>query len=362
MITRIYVDNFRTLVDFEWKPGKLVLLLGENGSGKTSILDVLWSIRRLLIDESDVVDLFPGSTLTRWGQLRPDQTFEIDVRSGQVTLRYRLVVHHEPKKPPVIAEEVFRRGEQVISAFRDGNLTFETLAGNPITMPARTTRSAFPVVVGALPDGPTQAFSDFLYQTWLVAPDPRAMSGSAEKEASALARDCANFAAWLKPMLAQAPEAVARAREELHQVLGLRSLQFPKGTTRLMAAFDAPDATTAIDFAELSDGQRQLIVLYVLRHVVWEMGHLVVFDEPDNYLALSEIQPWVTEVVASVLSESGPQVWMVSHHPEILDLLAREYGVQLVRDEGGATLPPRHFPDSGGLAPAALVAGAWSRE
>lgn len=33
MIRRIYVDNFRSLVDFTWEPGKEVLMVGYNGSG-----------------------------------------------------------------------------------------------------------------------------------------------------------------------------------------------------------------------------------------------------------------------------------------------------------------------------------------
>ena len=35
MITRLYVDNFKTLVNFELTLGPMNLLLGANGSGKS---------------------------------------------------------------------------------------------------------------------------------------------------------------------------------------------------------------------------------------------------------------------------------------------------------------------------------------
>jgi len=46
MLTRIYVDNFRCLVNFEFKPGGKHLLFGRNGSGKSSFLDALLLTRQ----------------------------------------------------------------------------------------------------------------------------------------------------------------------------------------------------------------------------------------------------------------------------------------------------------------------------
>lgn len=356
MITRIYIDNYRTLVNFEWKPGKVALLLGENGAGKTSVLDVVWALRRLVIDEADVADVFPASTRTRQGEPRQDQTFEIDVRAGENVLRYRLVVRHEPRKAPAILEEVLSLDLRPIAELRGGKLRFEKASGEPLTMKWRPDRSGLPIVIGAGYEGPPQAFAEFLYQTWMVAPDPRAMSGNAEREAVFLARNCSNFAAWLRRELVASPEGVARARAALHDALGLKSLQVPKGTTRLMAWFDLPDTKEGLDFEELSDGQRQLIVLQVLRHVVCETGRLVAFDEPDNYIALREIQPWVSEVLDLAQAGEGPQVWFVSHHPELLNQLAPDDGTRFFREGMATRIEP--FRGVAGLVAAEVVAGA----
>ena len=41
MLTRLYVDNFKALVDFELKLGKAVFLIGLNGAGKSTVLQFI---------------------------------------------------------------------------------------------------------------------------------------------------------------------------------------------------------------------------------------------------------------------------------------------------------------------------------
>ena len=41
MLTRLYIDNFRCFEKFEWRPGRKQLIMGGNGTGKTSLMDAL---------------------------------------------------------------------------------------------------------------------------------------------------------------------------------------------------------------------------------------------------------------------------------------------------------------------------------
>jgi predicted ATPase len=68
MIKRVYIDNFKSLVNFELQLQELTLLVGPNGLGKTSVLDVVFALRQLLAGIAKVTDagIFPTSTLTRW--------------------------------------------------------------------------------------------------------------------------------------------------------------------------------------------------------------------------------------------------------------------------------------------------------
>ena len=96
MIKRLFVDNYKCLVNFELPLEELSLLLGPSGVGKTSVLDIIYSLRQLLSGDARVTDrdIFPTSTLTRW-QSRNLQVFAIDVLLQSETYTYRLEVEHE---------------------------------------------------------------------------------------------------------------------------------------------------------------------------------------------------------------------------------------------------------------------------
>jgi predicted ATPase len=87
---------------------------------------------------------------------------------------------------------------------------------------------------------------------------------------------------------------------------------------------------------ELSDGQRALIVLYALVHFATKQATTIFLDEPDNYVPLAELQPWLV-ALSDAVAESEGQVVICSHHPELIDYLGPESGLLLVRQPTGLT-------------------------
>ncbi len=66
MLTRVYVDNFGCLVNFECHLGAQQLILGPNGTGKSTLFDILTLLRDFCV-RGDVSDeRFVGRTRTRW--------------------------------------------------------------------------------------------------------------------------------------------------------------------------------------------------------------------------------------------------------------------------------------------------------
>ena len=43
MLKRIYLHNFRSFVNFEWAPPPASVLVGDNGAGKSALIEVLRS-------------------------------------------------------------------------------------------------------------------------------------------------------------------------------------------------------------------------------------------------------------------------------------------------------------------------------
>ena len=71
-------------------------------------------------------------------------------------------------------------------------------------------------------------------------------------------------------------------------------------------------------FDQLSDGERMLIGLYMI-HAALKVGNVntVMIDEPDNYVSLQELQPWLLSI--GELIDKNHQVLIISHNSEILE-------------------------------------------
>jgi predicted ATPase len=124
MIKRLYVDNYKSLVNFELALQELTLLMGPNGAGKTSVMDVMYAIRQLLAGIAKVTDagVFPTQTLTRW-QSRPLQVFELDVALDGDMMRYRLEIEHEKAgKRARIMLETLTIGQRPLFRFEAGKV------------------------------------------------------------------------------------------------------------------------------------------------------------------------------------------------------------------------------------------------
>ncbi len=78
---------------------------------------------------------------------------------------------------------------------------------------------------------------------------------------------------------------------------GFQTLKFSSeedGVRKLRAEFLAPTKKrVSYSIAELSEGQRFLIALYMILNFLIVRGDTVFLDEPDNFISLREIQPWI---------------------------------------------------------------------
>jgi len=80
MLTRLYCDNYKCLVNFEFRPGPIQLIIGRNGSGKSTVFEVLALLRDFAARGYPCEDRFVGRTRTRWQPEVKKQRFELDVR------------------------------------------------------------------------------------------------------------------------------------------------------------------------------------------------------------------------------------------------------------------------------------------
>ena len=370
MIKRLYVDNYKSLVNFELPLQELTLLMGCNGVGKTSVLDVMYALRQLLAGVAKVTDpeVFPASTLTRW-QTRPLQAFELDVELEDETLRYRLEVEHEKsgKRARIMLEKLSVE-QKTLFKFEGGKvqLYHQDHSEGP-TFTGDWGESALARVAPAGDDNIRLIrFLDFIRKVMVSGLYPASFSAEASSEDPMLERDAGNFAAWYRHVLLERQDLVPEFTKALKEVIqgfqGIRMEKVGIDTRALMVMFKEHNDKYELRFDEISDGQRALVALYSLVRLAAGQGYTLFLDEPDNYLALPEIQPWLIEL-ADACGETVPQAVLCSHHPELIDYLGSDRGVLLERESSGVTKtrPVSELAVEGGLKLSEVIARGWER-
>jgi len=368
MLTRLYINNFKCFVDFEYRPGQRQLVLGGNGSGKSSLMEALQRLRLFLTGVEKVEMVFSASDRTRWLHMLPQQ-FELEAELGGCSYLYDLHLSpiEEPLKPVVTAETLRCDGKPIFS-FATGQVQlYNDDSVKLATYPFDSSRSALATITPTKDNDNTKLirFKRWVENILYFRINPFFMTPRAALEDSSPAADLSNFAAWYRYLEIQNPDKDEELFKSLRSSIdGFDGLLFEnagKNLRLLLSRFSHEDRSMGVYFDELSDGQRILICLYTILHFVIARGGTVAFDEPDNFISLRELQPWLL-AVDDAIEDHGGQVLIISHHPELINQWAPSYGVRFVRDGVGPVRAEKFTgdPDSP-LLPAELIARGWDR-
>jgi predicted ATPase len=365
MLTRIYIDNFRCFVNFEFKPGRKQLLLGANGSGKSSLLDAIRYLKQFLKGDENP---FTQSTRTRW-QNKPLQVFEIEALLDRQKYEYRVEIRFASRTGQMSVNlENLKASSITVFEFANGKISFfPNDSTQATTLPLEATGSA--LHLSKLSNSHVRRFVEWMESIHCFRIDayPGQMDESADREERQPDDELENLAGWYQYEQAYHPDANVEFLNSIRKALdGFQALRFSSdedGVKRLRADFTVHQKEKVnYSLSELSDGQRCLLGLYMILHFLIAKEHTVFIDEPDNFVSLREIQPWLLAIENMVEDQKG-QLILVSHHPELLNYWAARHGLRFFREENGHVRTEQFKTDpSGDLQPSELIARGWESE
>src|SRR5271165_2498899 len=269
MLTRIYIDNFRSFVNFEYRPERKQLLLGPNGSGKSSLLDAIRYVKRFIGGDENP---FTQSTRTRWQDLLL-QVLEIEALLDGQKYEYRMEIRFAPdtKQASVKLEGLKVSGVPVFELANGEIRFFPNNSNEAKAVPLETTRSALHLSV--LSNSHVRRFVEWMESVHCFSIDayPEAMDESADSEERQPDSELENFAAWYRYLVQTYPNENVKFIDSMRDTLtGFQSLRFSPdegGRRNLRVDFTAP-RKKIVNYAiyELSEGQRSLLALYMVLH------------------------------------------------------------------------------------------------
>jgi predicted ATPase len=361
MITRLYAHNFRCLVAFEARFDSFGVLCGPNGAGISSVIDVLKLLRDLATGDAylggqgdkDIRQL----EFTKWLGLTT-QEFELDVTAEGHDFQYQIRLEQvsSDEKPRIIHERAVCGERELFIRDLDG-VRFQKSDGSQSGFPLDWRGAALGAIQPKGPLSSIQILQEALARLLILRPNPRGMEPESKSESRSPSFHLTNLISWYRS-LSQEQEWTDALRKSLKTVWpdfnSFKLVDAGMNTKALQLRFSGVDTY----FHQLSDGEKSLVGLYMIRAALeTNAARTLVIDEPDNYVGLPELQPWVLSL--RELLDDEHQAILISHHPEILGNAGEEDRIYLWRDSH--QLPTRigqlKVPD--GLSPAEAVARGW---
>ena len=339
MITRLYADNYRTLVNFEISFDRLNIVLGTNGAGKTVIFDVIRAIRSFLTEGKRVNEVFPVSSLTRWQKVDV-QTFELEVKTEECVYIYHLEIQQNSaeQKCRVIKETVTSGGRAIFAREMErAELYNDEYTKGPEIL-VDWTLSGVGLVNERKDNKKLYRFKNAVSQILVCAPDPNLMKDVPEEDEVIPDYHFSNLATVYNKFILNHPDKIPELwnyLKEIHPEYNKIYFSAKPADNRLIVACRTKESEFSFYFSELSNGEKMIFALYLLVVCFGTADFSLFLDEPDNFVSLREIQPWL-QIVEDAAGKS--QCIIVSHNSEVIDYLAQSpYGKWLSRTAYGAT-------------------------
>ncbi|XWK89550.1 MAG: AAA family ATPase [Phormidium sp.] len=335
MLQRLYVHNFRCLENFELNLKEMpsALLIGKNGSGKSTVASVLEVLQKISqginrMRELEKLKLISPKDFT-FGRSDVPIRLEIEVLLKKTLYKYILALDLPEKfrELRVFEEQLLVAGEAIYSR-KEAQVTLHTSSRNRLAeFLVDWHLVALPVIQEQSDTDPLHIFKTWLARTIILAPIPSLMTGESNGETLEPTRDGSNFGEWISGLLSRYPAAYTQVDKYLREVMpdiqDFLNEQIGKDSKSMIVRFEANNANLSVDFEALSDGEKCFFLCALVLAANKSYGPLFCFwDEPDNYLSLSEVGHFVMSLRREFKNKG--QILVTSHNEEAIRKFSNE--------------------------------------
>ena len=336
MLNRLYVHNYRCLNNFELrlKDKPSVLLLGRNGSGKSSVRSALEILQHIARGTNRVGTLIKRADLYRDRTDEPVRV-EVEAEINARLYRYALALEYPQgfRELRVLSESLECDGLGIFSRDR-AQVHLGPASDNPNGFRIDWHVVALPLIQERSAEDPLAIFRLWLARSLILDPIPSRITGESSEETLEPDREVRRLGGWFAGLIAHAPATYADIDSYLRGILpDLLDIKNPvvaesaeHRSRRLTVNFRAEthEHVLSVPFAALSDGEKSAFVCALV--LAASKAHNPIFcfwDEPDSHLALDEVGHFITEL-RRAFKNNGGQLVVTSHSEETIRRFSHE--------------------------------------
>jgi energy-coupling factor transporter ATP-binding protein EcfA2 len=329
MLKEIYIDNYRRFLNSKIIFGKTVLIAGKNGAGKTTLIELLYKIKRFVINQDStgyIDELVSIDDLPRWlkvGHGKADTHFILHYDINNVSYTYELKIEHNLRDEihRVSCEKLTINGEMLYGFTIDNDMAI-VFTDDQKERRYGTDWSHSGLKIASRINSKIRQFIEAIdgkLHVFILAPE--LITDQLGK--NDLSVSGSNFSTWYAKMLTKNIEIAADVLNSYKDFLRncIRSFIDDKSgeftIEESIGESNKGGKGFEIKFSELSTGQKKLCIYYALLKML-PGGSTLVIDEFENHLSPAELQP-LYDLVQVQQDSCDFQVIIVSHHHKTLN-------------------------------------------
>ena len=362
MIGRIEIHNYKLFDKFSLQLNKGInLICGPNGSGKSALLEAVYALKKFLAmpDFSDQVawpldEAFPFNTFCRWliqEKGYGEMSFKIEIDDKEsfeyaITVRYNFLDKKSRVQTESLTHHPFTSEKQELLTCAEGSIKMCTDDRKQLSFKSGLGNSG--LVAGSGNNSVIRRFGERIAHIYPLHLVPFSMKQNFEKPAETLDQFGTNFPAWRfhcsNTQSERQPIVQERCKSFIPGLVGINNVKKGDGYG-LAVRVSYKGKNYDMDFNELSDGQKSLLALHAILENIPDRS-TVLIDEPENFLAPSELQPWLN-AMNDAWEERDIQFVMVSHNPDTLNWHSKGAVIFDINGEPPRVSARRHAEEGG---------------
>jgi predicted ATPase len=172
-----------------------------------------------------------------------------------------------------------------------------------------------------------QIFRDWLRRMHILAPVPQLIGGESHNSFEPLLPSCQNLADYLTALLNDYPATynimLTRLKNFMPDLKEFSNKLIATDARMIRLHFGENGSTFDPILDQISDGEKcMFLCAVVLASQKVHNNFFVFWDEPDNYLALTEIETFIRTLRRNF--RDGSQIWMTSHNENTINCFSHE--------------------------------------
>lgn len=354
MITRLCVDNFKALNDFEINLHPFTVIVGNNTSGKSTILQVIDFLSSIVTEDFNVVLERRGwrvsdikSKLTKASKSRITISCDmlLDVADKKEEITWELVLNTLIQKNQIelISEKVFKKDypeEELLSFSASGKGFMRSENGTVIQIVGISQiQSSFLKMLADSKEnqkefGTLVCMKRFLSESdsfELLSPDKMRLSSRGSVESIGSAGE--KLPSFIKSMTSKQKESFG---EKMQWLFGERVTSIDAqtkgkpGWTQIISTEKYKDKSIAVESKNMSDGMLRLLAFLAVSEI--DKTHVIMLlDEIENGINI-EYAEKVVDILRGIYQEKENQLVVTTHSAVFVDYVNKEDIVYLYRD------------------------------